>query len=508
MPRYREVPTLESLSIKSVGKFIVSLPRRILSDTQIVKPKNHESFQKYMNKLRCFLVSYINCYLYDTVAVEVLRAVERNGNEQLAELILNSRLKHLDCSDWSIFSDRSVLYRHLAKLHSLETLSLGSRIPKLFSLDCKTELTTAFRTMRNLRFFSLHCQCNDQIIQAISENCRHIQFIDVTFSYLVTDQSVQYLVQCQQLQELHLHCTSVTMSQHTILFSQLPYLQNVGRCDYFERIAKTLNQGPYNSFKRVAVEVFTGRILDWLVPLFPKLESLCLHPLFSIQVDLSKLIRLNYLKELKLTRVSQYIQSFNLVIRLVGHQLLHLHLEDSEGIPLNSLLLIGNCCRNLTSLVIHNSYFVDYHRLDEPVSDFNQSTFSELKELYWDVRNTSVLLEDILCNAVDIEYLQVGYSTRLEHKNLVNIFSVNPMKCLKELSVEHSDNMNMVTVQMILDSCPNLEVLSELRRWQAISEVDLRIFQDLIRTKNFNLNVTSPWKSLSCCCRTSRGYNS
>lgn len=506
MPRLKEVSTLETLCIKSVGKFIVSLPRRIQSYIQIDIRKNPECFRKYINKLSCFLVSYINCYLYDTVAVEVLRAVERFGNEELAELILNSRLKHLDFSGWPE-PDRSVFYKNLSKLHGLEMLNLGSGIPKLPTFDYKAEITTAFKTMKHLRFLCLHCDCTDQIIQAISEHCRHIQFIDVTFSWSVTDQSVQYLVQCQQLQELHLHCTAVTMGQHAILFSQLPYLQNIGRCDYFERIAKSLNQGPYNNFKKVAVEVFTARILDWLAPLFPKLESLCLHPLFSIQVDLSKLIHLKYLKDLKLTRVSQYIQSFNKVIRLVGPQLLHLHLEDSDAIPLNSLLLIGNCCRNLTSLIVYNSYFVNYHSLDDPVSDFNKLTFSKLKKVYWDVRNSAVLLEDLICNSVDIEYFHVGYSTRIEHENLVNILLVNPMKCLKELRVEHSDNMDMYTVQMILDSCPNLEVLSDLERWPAISEVDLKTFQDSIRLRNFNLNVSSPWKPFSCCCRTSYGYS-
>lgn len=506
MPRFNEVPTLETLSIKSVGKFIANLPRRIRSDIQIDIHKNPDCFQKYLKKLSVILISHINCYLYDTVAVKVLQAVDCYENEQLAELMLNSRLKHLDFSGWPEI-DRSIFYKNLAKLHGLETLNLGSEIPKWPTFDCKTQIITAFKTMRNLRFLCLHCDCTDQIIQSISENCRHIQFIDVTFSCSVTDQSVQYLVQCQQLQELHLHCTSVTMGQHAILFSQLPYLQSVGRCDYFERIAKSLNQGPYNNFRKAIVEVFTARILDWLAPLFPKLESLCLHPLFSIQVDLSKLIYFNYLKELKLTRVGQYIQSFNQVIKLVGPQLMHLHLEDSEAIPLNSLLLIGNCCHNLTSLVILNSYFVKYHSFDESVNDFNKQTFSKLTKIYWDVRNSAIILEDIVCNAVDIEYLHVGYSTRIEHENVLNILLVNPMKCLKELSVEHSDNINMDTVQIILDSCPNLEVLSDLGQWSAISEVDLRTFENSIRSRNFKLNVSSPWKSLSCCCRTSYGYS-
>jgi hypothetical protein len=63
------------------------------------------------------------------------------------------------------------------------------------------------------------------------------------------------------------------------------------------------------------------------------------------------------------------------------------------------------------------------------------------------------------------------------------------MKHLEELRILYSSDMNMRTVELLLASCGNLRVLSELESWQGISMEELKIFKQHIFSNNFDLDI-------------------
>lgn len=83
----------------------------------------------------------------------------------------------------------------------------------------------------------------------------------------------------------------------------------------------------------------------------------------------------------------------------------------------------------------------------------------------------------------------MGTSTGITHSTIVNVLNVNPMKHLEELRILYSQDMNMRTVELLLASCTNLKVLSELESWQGINADELSIFKKYIKTNNFDLDI-------------------
>lgn len=507
MPNIKEVPTLHTLCLKSIGTFVVNLPSQITPQIQ----GDLQYVHKDISGLSDALDSIPWC-LYDLVAVEVLQAIRNLIKQEkssyhplvvnIAELVMNSKLKHLNFSRCPELI-RPVLYENLYKLNGLETLIIKIGLSEWCTSNRDAKILKAIKLMSNLRFICLHFDCNDEIVQVISENCLDILYIDVTLSKSVTDQSIPYFLKCSKLQYLQLGGTSVTRPGHARLLSQLSSLRNTGYCEKFNCVAKCMSRGPYNNIKKITTDNFSRRSLKLLGQFYPNLE--CLSLIFNVHIPefgaCSELVKLKCLKGLLLGRLPKWLPSFLKTFELFGHQLVHIHLEDSSQISVDSLVVIGNCCTNLRSLVMYRVRFETTYDIANRFSSLlKPGSFSKLKKLFWVVSDSATLLQLILTKAIRIKYLHVGYSTDIQHVHIENILRVHRMKYLKELKVLYSKDMNMQTVELLLASCPNLKVLSELKRWKGISEAELIEFQDLIKKRNFDLDVSPIRLSLPHCC--------
>lgn len=513
MPHLRQVSTLHTLCLKSIGTLVVNLPSQIAPDIQ----GDWQLLQQNIGEFGDALGSYVPWCLYDLVAVEVLKAIKNLIKEEkcsyrlvinMAKVILDSKLKRLDFSGCPEII-RPVLYENLFKMNGLESLIIRLGFSEWHSLNRNTKILKAFKVMTNLRSVCLRYDCNDEIVQVISENCLNIRSIDVTLSKSVTDQSVQYFLKCRQLIYLQLGGTSVTRPGHARLISKLPHLKYIGYCDTFDRLAMYMSQKPYNNIQRIMTEHFSAKTLGLLAQFFPKLESLSL--IFNVRaLELTELVHFKCLKELLIAKIPKWLQSYQQTFEIFGHQLVHVHLEDSNELSLDSLTEIGNCCPNLTSLVIYRVKFENsYNIVNRVATRLKPQSFSKLKKLFWSVKNTysATLLQLILSKAVRIKYLHVGSSTGIQHLHIVNVLRVNRMKYLKELKVLNSTDMNMQTVELLLASCPNLTVLSELRRWEGISEHELIEFENFIKKSNFDLDISPIRLSLPRCCESLLTFN-
>ncbi|XP_050309419.1 uncharacterized protein LOC126745569 isoform X1 [Anthonomus grandis grandis] len=522
MPKYKDVLTLRTLALKGIGSLVVSMTPEIMSKLQYNKdPQKIVAYlQTTIDRINYTLVSYVPYNLYETMAVEVLRAVkiliektkknyypqismahfltEMNVVVSLTEVVLNSRLKTVDFSEWPKIM-RYVLYKNLEKMSGLEVLNLGSCTGGWRTSEHDKNILEGITIMKNLQSVCLCFDCSDLVIQTISENCPNIQSIDVTSSRSVTDRSIPYLLNCKNLKELQLHRTSITAQGLAKLISRLPKLQDIGRCDEFGEVIIYIYKNEFNcgtfELKKIQTRDLSTENLRLLVNMFPKIEYICLF--HDTQVaNLSVLVSLVQLRQLKLLSCAFYEDSIKHLLEIGGYNFTHLHLEHVDEMDFNVLVVIGKYCPKMKSLVFYNCDFRFGNQ--RSVEQLRSRPFLNLERIFWVVDSSINHLEFILTHAVNIKYIHLGSSTGITHLNIANILRTNPMKYLEELRVLYSSDMNMRTVELLLASCTNLKVLSELESWQGISMEELKIFKDHIRKSNFDLDIR-PTLSFSSC---------
>ncbi|CAH0557494.1 unnamed protein product [Brassicogethes aeneus] len=516
MPRYRAVPSLQSLSLKGIGSLVESLQPILVYNTLLTSDSQSivSNLQQQLDCLTNLLTSHVPFYLYDSMAVEVLNSVtklveitkkkyrpfaqiseflmEMNIVLSLTEVVLTSHMKRLDFSLWPKMM-RYILFKKLDQTNGLEYLNLGSCTGVWRTSDNDRFMINTMSQMRNLKFLCLCFDCTDMIIQAISENCPYIQSLDVTSSKSVSDRSVTALANCKQLTELFLHQTSVTTQGLADVIMGLPRLQNIGRCDEFGYILTHLRQIPnYNEelpLKKVHTRDMTNVNMHVLVNTFPHLESFSLFLNDNEIIDLRILISLNNLKELKILSGAFHAHFLGELLEARGCLLETLYLEQMDEMDLNVVILISQCCPRLKQLVIYNCDFRD--SLTNPVylRSFKVEPFFNLEKLTWIVDGALSILEFILMNAFNLKSTYLGSSTAINHASIVKILGKNPLRQLEELKILYSHDMNMRTVQLILASCPKLTALSELEGWQGIQQAELKTFRRHITSSNFDLDL-------------------
>ena len=510
MPRHRTVPTLQNMCLEAVGSLIAVLVPSVLETINIYS-NPQGCLQKSLDWLKQLLISHVPRYLYNLVAVHVLNSVkdqiekvkkgyfphtsittfltEMNVVVGLTEVMLTPYLKHVNFSIWPKIM-RYVLYKNLRCLSGLEVLNLGSCTGGWKTKEYDKYILDGITQMKNLRSLCLCFDCTDYIMQIISENCPNLQILDVTSSRSVTDRSIDHILKLKQLHELQLHRTSVSMVGFAELIVGLEKLQDLGRCDDFGKVVKYIYEnyykiGPFN-LKKFQIRDLTTDHLKLMVDMFPNIECLSLfHD--EQNSDLTLLTTLCNLKDLKLLSCNFYTDYLKHVLEIRGCNLTSLHFEHVEEINLNALVYISQFCPHLKSLVLYNCDFVDQ---PESYSGWLKiKPFENLERVFWVVDCAINHLEFLLSHSINIRYIHLGSSTGITHSSVERILAVNPMKKLEELRVLYSIDMCIKTVEMILESCPNLRVLSELESWQEVSHEELLDFKCYISSHNFDLDI-------------------
>lgn len=512
MTNYRKVVTLQTLSLKAVGSLVVALTPAILEYMKLVINQDQaKKLHKCINFIQNHLVSHVPYYLYDMVAVEVLKSVkiliekkkkmydplatitsfltEMNVVVGLTEVVLNRYLKCLDFTEWPKIM-RFVLSRNLDKMTGLEVLNLGACAGGWSCDNTDKVLCMGIAGMKNLKSLCLCFDCTDNIVAVIGDNCPSLQTLDITSSRSVTDRSIPSLLKCKKMHLLQLHRTSISVIGYAQLLLGLPNLQDLGRCDEFGKVVKFLAQSDeiYSTFplRKLQARELNTSMLTLVVELCPNLSHLSLFHSETL-CDLRLLCQLNDLKELKLLSCNFYGDHLKQILEIRGYNLTSLHLEHVEDIDLNGIYYVSQYCPTLKNLVLYNCDFVD------EIPNLNRrlkvKPFQHLERLFWVVDCAIGHLEFILTHSINIKHIHLGSSTGITHSSIVKILAVNQMKNLEEIRILFSSDMNMDTVNLLIANCCNLRVLSELESWQGITMEELIHFKKMIHSNNFDLDI-------------------
>lgn len=511
MPRHREVPTLEKLSLEAIGSVVTALSPSILASINIYS-EPQLTLQRKLDCLSKILTSHVPFYLYDSMAVHVLNAVkaliektkksyfprvsmntfmtEMNVVVSLTEVVLNQHLKHIDFSQWPKIM-RYVLYKNLVKMTGLEVLNLGSCTGGWRTSEHDKLIHRGIMGMKNLRSLCLCFDCTDNVIQILGDNCSNLQSLDVTSSGSVTDRSIPSLLKCSKLQELQLHRTSVSQVGYAQLLIGLDKLQDIGRCDEIGNVIRYihLNYPNISNFglKKFQTRDLTTENLRLLVVMCPQIESISLFhdEQFS---DLTVLTALNSLKDLKLLSCNFYTDYLKQLLEIKGCNLTSLHLEHVEEIDLNALVSLSKYCPRIKNLVLYNCDFLDQAAPNRN-NRYTVKPFECLERIFWVVDCAKTHLEFLLMHAINIRFVHLGSSTGITHSSITRILAANPMRKLEELRILYSSDMSLRTIELLMGSCPNLRILSELESWQGLSADELKAFRESVVCNNFDLDV-------------------
>ncbi|KAK9737655.1 Ribonuclease P 40kDa (Rpp40) subunit [Popillia japonica] len=514
MPRHRQVPTLERLSLEAIGSVVTTLSPSILAAINIYcEPQL--TLQRKLDCLGKILTSHVPFYLYDSMALHVLNAVkaliektkksyfpricmnmfmtEMNVVVSLTEVVLNQHLKHIDFSQWPKIM-RYVLYKNLIKMTGLEVLNLGSCTGGWRTSEHDKFIHQGIMLMKNLRSLCLCFDCTDNVIQILGDNCSNLQSLDVTSSGSVTDRCIPSLLKCTKLQELQLHRTSITVVGYAQLLMGLNRLQDIGRCDEIGNVVRYIHSNfpnmCYFGLKKFQTRDLTTENLRLLVLMCPQMESISLFhdEQFS---DLTVLTALDNLKDLKLLSCNFYTDYLKQLLEIKGCNLTSLHLEHVEEIDLNALVSLSKYCPKIKNLVLYNCDFLDQvtPSSNRGHNRYNVKPFENLERIFWVVDCAITHLEFLLMHAINVKFIHLGSSTGITDASMSRILGINPMKKLEELRILYSSDMSLRTIELLIASCPNLRVLSELESWQGLSADELKAFRESIVCNNFDLDV-------------------
>lgn len=465
--------------------------------------------------LKDLLASYVPYFLYDEMAVEVLAAVKElieatkktyqpnlpvssflakmNVVVNMTEVVLTQHLRKIKFSRWTKIM-RYVLYKNLCKLKGLEVLDLGSCTVGWNLCEYDKYIHEGVMSMKNLRSLCLCFDCTDSIVQILGDTCVNLQCLDVTSSRTVTDRSINSLLNCSKLREVHLNRTSVSIIGYTQLFIGLAKLEKIGRCDELGTIVNYIHvhfpeAGPFG-LKHVQTRDITTENLRLLVVKFPQIENISLFHDEHLS-DLTILVSLEKLKHLELLSCGFYADSVLHLLELRGANIVTLRLEHVVEIDLHAMSCIGQFCPNLVKFVVYNCDFMNQRLvLQIPTANINaKKSFQKLERLHWMVDSAVAHLEYVLVNAVNVRDIELGSSTGITHTTVENVLMKNPMKELEEFNVPYNVDMGMNTVKMLLESCPKLKRMVDLQHWQEISDDELKAFKQFIKENNFDLDL-------------------
>lgn len=518
MPPKHQVPTLVDLALSSVGEFVATFGRSMVQPICMISKTNPEygpvELQSTLQLIKRILSSSVPRHLYDKLSVTILNTVVKLLKEtrgtyndyalttaflseitvilHLTEVAVDANLRAIEFPIWPKIM-RHILYNKLHEMVGLQRLDLGSGSAGWRTSDIEKIIINGVSVMPNLISFILCFDCTDNIITALSQNCKRLQKLDVTASRSVTDRSVASLLTCQYLREVKLFRTSVSVSGYADLFLQHPNIEDIGRCDEFGYVLEHIHQKENMTNNSFNIRTFESRNfsiehINLLVDMCPYITSLCLLRDDRI-ADLTLLATLSYLRELKLLSCNYYSHGINNLLEIKSPTIISLHLEHVDEIDLNALINISQYCPDIKSLVFYNCEFSE--RAPIYSRRFAVPPFKFLERIKCVAECANMHLDFLLSHCTNIKFIQLGSSTGIGDETMKRILSKNPMTKLEELKILYSHDLSMETVQLLMQNCEHLHRLAELESWQGITPDELNLFREELKKTNTNLD-TSP----------------
>lgn len=520
MPKIQQPSTLENLALNSSVQMLClfgkSLMRVIKSESKQDVVQANLVLRKEVHFIRNLFAHNVPCYLYDRLGTQIFSALpdvidrvnkglrttavmseflcQVNVAVSLAEVLMSPFLRNLNFESMPKML-RHLFYTKLKDFSGLYYLNLSSLSGGWKTCEMEPTVLKGICSMRHLKCLVLNYDCTDNILELLQTACPYLETLDISSSKSITNNSVKYLIELENIRQLQLYRTGVTIEGYTRLLINLKYIEDVGRFDEIGRALELVDQTihTYDEMDRrkLSLKVFVSRYvtmkhLQLLALWCPEITTVSLfhNPLIN---DLMFLIPINKLMTLKLLSCDFFGDQVRDVLQVKGCNLTHLHFEHVDQIDMNALIYISQYCPDLKSLTIYNCDMVESTSLY--TRKYAVPPFLNLEKLVICATCTYGHLEFLLSYCFKIKFIHIGTMAPTNDKLFERIFGKNPFEYLEELRIAYSHGLSLVTACKLLEACPNLSVLSELENWDLINSDDFIYFKELLKSKNLDLNI-------------------
>jgi len=483
MPCYRQPNTLTQLALRSVADFVWHIGQQLLgmavytptqksgknflysgdlstnslqgireSSQHLSLPEisnyNWEALRQFLqpglpqtlaNKVASYLVDALAHLMKESYFAEVIAHDGGVGViEMLVLAVVHPRMSELVLHH---FPDRLclALCKHLHMLTELKVLKLHAVPTKSIKLAVRHLVRSSISSLRNLVVFIYEKNCTDSILEVMSINCLHLEYLSVMFSKKVTDQSVDSIKKFQNLKTLNIWGTFITQHNCSQLLDMLLKLENFVSDQ--EDIVQGVTKCTLGLKSLITTNLASPQLL---VTVCPRLTQLTMH---GVHCSLNQLTVLTSLQELAISNCDFSVIETFLCSR--GEQLMLLKLKEVSAV---NIKFITYCAQLKTLHLSVCSYVTDR---DMPFGDLSSLHYKNLQHLTirgYNLRNFDILLS-AYPKLITLNLLQVPV---LRNKVIVDAVTAGKWQHLEVVSFNECGCVEVETLKLLVHSCCNL----------------------------------------------------
>ncbi|RXG73558.1 hypothetical protein Avbf_01747 [Armadillidium vulgare] len=208
MPSHKEVEPLKQMCFMLLAKDIHKICVKMELD-HYSKCVNKEDLKRLISELPFIFVEQTISKVIETIHKTVERSRRSIGLQTCLEVLLQPHISRLDLSG----------------------LFFKMRLPVHINTTIRNIVGQNIILMKNLTYINLVSKCDDEILLAISENCKNILDIVINISDLVTDKGIKYIAKgCEYLERLEIYkCWGISIEG---VKSALIHLKNLKELHY------------------------------------------------------------------------------------------------------------------------------------------------------------------------------------------------------------------------------------------------------------------------------------
>ncbi|XP_046391898.1 uncharacterized protein LOC124160176 [Ischnura elegans] len=289
MPPYIKVPSLYIICVNNFTKIL----------HEYVYSESKENTSKLRTLVQTSLHSGIKQHL-----VEIATRNYRNTIFVLFDLLevlldrCSTRLHTIDEDNSLWLSECAGLFSRLEQCQAigLEELSVRVQLNPRNDLEKVSGMNASFyrtlRQMTHLKVLVLRSVCDNEILRLLGRNCPHLEYLDVTSSWLVDDKGIQQLLLqdtdssnydsggectlleldsfgrrnpcCTTLREVRIQDTNTSLSVVTLLLLLVSHLRSLGGFIYYRNIGDAIVK---IASKFPSMELALAELWDTCLPL-------------------------------------------------------------------------------------------------------------------------------------------------------------------------------------------------------------------------------------------------
>jgi hypothetical protein len=324
-----------------------------------------------------------------------------------------------------------------------------------------------------LQTFQFHDSCTTEIIVELSKHCPHLKSISVAYSRGIKSDSVEHLLKFKHLHTLNVAGTLLSLVDYEALISGLPHIRGLFWYNQFDSVLKNVICLP-------SVTTFCGKIsdLDLLVQKCPNIkECIIISPTGAI----STLGQMRCIVEIMVANGCWTTIMFSDVTRSLGATLTVIELHRVVNINIIDLI---KYCTVLNFLAFKDCQITNAEILDSKLPHFQNLKILKLKKNKGPFDFSSVLYKYVNLNVFYVEDMEVVTDSFIRQ-----IVTAGGFRHLESFCVDGCGDMSTLTAWLLMQNCPNLTALGNIRSWPAVTEIDVQTVLNFVIDNNPSLTI-------------------